>query len=104
MPLNKETKPNMYCVIIVSKFNLQFHYYVHFETSTLEKGLNYLISPQPNYGLNSTTILFLQRCLKVEMTLNKEIKTRLIDRKNCNAHYFLVCTSSYFFYVLIQML
>ena len=32
--------------IVVSKFELQFNYYVHFWTNTLEKGMNAVIHPQ----------------------------------------------------------
>ena len=47
------------CDIVVSKFELQSRYYVHFRTVTLEKGMKPLIPPPPpNYGLNSiTTVL-----------------------------------------------
>ena len=31
--------------VVVSKFELQSHYYVHFETNTLGKGMNPLILP-----------------------------------------------------------
>ena len=31
--------------IIVSEFELQSRYYVHFQTNTLEKGMNLLILP-----------------------------------------------------------
>ena len=31
--------------IRVSKFKLQLHYYIHFQTNTLGKGMNYCISP-----------------------------------------------------------
>ena len=42
----------MDCGIGVSKFELQLHYYVHFQTN-LVKGMN---PPYPpSYGLNSTT-------------------------------------------------
>ena len=33
----------MDCEIIVSEFELQLRYYVHFQTNTLEKGMNPLI-------------------------------------------------------------
>ena len=35
----------MDCGIIVSKFKLQSHYYIHFQTNTLGKGMNPLILP-----------------------------------------------------------
>ena len=41
------------CGIIVSMFELQSHYYVHFQTNTLGKGMNPLYLP--SNGLNSTT-------------------------------------------------
>ena len=45
------------CDIIVSKFKLQLHYYVHFWANTLGKlELSYF----PSYGLNSTTTVFQQ--------------------------------------------
>ena len=44
------------CKIRVSEFKLQLHYYVHFQTNTLDKIINFLIPP--NYGINSTTIFF----------------------------------------------
>ena len=33
----------MDCVIVVSKFVLQSHYYIHFQANTLGKGMNPLI-------------------------------------------------------------
>ena len=44
----------MDCGVVVSKFEFQSRYYVHFRTNTLGKGTNPLILPI--YGLNSTTI------------------------------------------------
>ena len=35
----------MNCGIVVSKFVLQLHYYVHFQANTLGKGMNPLILP-----------------------------------------------------------
>ena len=35
----------MDCGIVVSEFELQSRYYVHFRTNTLEKGMNPLILP-----------------------------------------------------------
>ena len=35
----------MYCGIVVSEFELQSRYYVHFRANTLEKGMNPLILP-----------------------------------------------------------
>ena len=37
------------CGIIVSKFKLQSHYYVHFRTNTLENSMNTLIFPAMGY-------------------------------------------------------
>ena len=34
-----------YCRIVVSEFELQLHYYIHFRTNALGKGLNPLILP-----------------------------------------------------------
>ena len=33
------------CEIVVSEFELQSHYYVHFRTNTLGKGMNLFILP-----------------------------------------------------------
>ena len=44
--------------IVVSKFEFQSRYYVHFRTNTLGKGMNPLYPP--SYGLNSTTIVLLE--------------------------------------------
>ena len=33
------------CGIVVSKFKLQLHYYIHFQTNNLEKGMKPLILP-----------------------------------------------------------
>ena len=33
------------CDIVVSKFELQSHYYIHFKTNALRKGINPLITP-----------------------------------------------------------
>ena len=47
----------MDCRIVVSKFELQSCYYIHFQTNTLGKGMN---PPYPpSYGLNSTTSVLL---------------------------------------------
>ena len=35
----------MDCEIVVSEFELQLHYYIHFWTNTLGKGMNLLILP-----------------------------------------------------------
>ena len=35
----------MDCGIVVSEFVLQLRYYIHFQTNTLEKGMNPLILP-----------------------------------------------------------
>ena len=43
---------------ILSEFELQSHYYVHFWINTLGKGMNY--HPPPHYGLNGTTTILLQ--------------------------------------------
>ena len=46
------------CRIVVSKFELQSRYYVHFWTNTLRKGKT---SPYPpSYGLNSTSTVLLE--------------------------------------------
>ena len=47
------------CDLVVSEFELQSHYYIHFQTNAQGKGMNFLILPA-NYGLNSTTIVFQQ--------------------------------------------
>ena len=35
----------LYCDTVVSEFELQPHYYVHFRVNTIEKGMNSLIFP-----------------------------------------------------------
>ena len=47
----------MDCSLEVSEFNPQSHYYVHFPTNTLGKGMN-LFSPR--YELSSTIVVLLQ--------------------------------------------
>ena len=42
------------CGIVVSEFELQSRYYVHFWTNILGKGINL------SYGLNSTTTVLLE--------------------------------------------
>ena len=49
------------CGIVVSEFEPQSRYYVHFRTNTLEKCMNPLITP--NYGLNSISAVLLERRL-----------------------------------------
>ena len=44
------------CNIVVSEFEPQSCYYVHFGTNTLGKGINSLIPT--SYGLNSATTVF----------------------------------------------
>ena len=46
------------CDLIVSEFELQSRYYIHFQTNTLGKHIYPLI--HPSYGLNSTTTILLQ--------------------------------------------
>ena len=41
------------CNLEVNKFKLQSHYYIHFQTNTLGKGMNPLILP----GMCITTVL-----------------------------------------------
>ena len=49
------------CKIVVSEFEFQSRYYVHFRTNILGKGMN---PPYPpSYGLNSTTIVLLEKWL-----------------------------------------
>ena len=48
------------CNIVLSEFELQLCYYIHFQTNTLRKGMNSLIIPTPSYGLYSTTTVLLQ--------------------------------------------
>ena len=47
------------CNIVVSKFQLQSTYYIHFKANTFRKGMNVPIPP--SYGLNCTTTVLLQR-------------------------------------------
>ena len=47
------------CNIVVCEFELQSHYYVHFWTNTLGKGM-YPFIPPPIYELDSTTAVLLQ--------------------------------------------
>ena len=49
------------CDIVVSEFEIQSRYYVHFRTNTPGKDMNPLM-PQ-SYGLNSISTIFLQRWL-----------------------------------------
>ena len=51
----------MDCRIVVSDFEFQSRYYVHFQTNTLGKGRNLLILPA--YGLNNITAVYLEGCL-----------------------------------------
>ena len=44
--------------IIVSEFELQLRYYIHFQTNTLWK--RYKSPYTPGYGLNSTTAILLE--------------------------------------------
>ena len=46
------------CHIVVNKLKLKSQYYVHFQTSTLEK--RYERPYPPSYELNSTTTVLLQ--------------------------------------------
>ena len=43
------------CSLKISKFELQLHYYIHFWTNTLVKGMNLLSFPK--YVLNRITIV-----------------------------------------------
>ena len=54
IPLNKETKPKksfmadmLDCCLVLSKFELQSCYYVHFWTNILCKGMNSLVRQWP---------------------------------------------------------
>ena len=46
------------CGSVVSKFELQSLYYIHFWTNTLGKGMNPIYPP--SYGLNSITSVLLK--------------------------------------------
>ena len=46
----------LYWDMVLSEFEPQLRYSIHFQTNTLGKGMN----PYPQYGLNSTTTIFLQ--------------------------------------------
>ena len=46
------------CGIVVSEFELQSHYYVHFRTNTIGKGMNPLIPPR--YVLYSITAVLIE--------------------------------------------
>ena len=48
------------CRIVVSEFELQSRYYVHFWTNTFGKGMNPLILPSMGY-LNGTTTVLLKK-------------------------------------------
>ena len=59
LALNKKTKPNqtygvmaniLNCDIVVSEFRLQSHYYIHFQTYILEKGMNSFTHPPSAMG------------------------------------------------------
>ena len=53
-----DVEPNqLECDTIITKFQLQSHYHVHFQTNTLEKRLNPLIF-LPSYVINSTVLLY----------------------------------------------
>ena len=59
------------CDIVVSKFDPQSHYYTHFQTNTLEKGMNLLMDWIVQLLLfDSKGFAF-----KVDITLNKETKS-----------------------------
>ena len=47
----------MDCRLVVSEFELQSRYYVHFHANTHGKGMNHPYPP--SYGLNSTTTILL---------------------------------------------
>ena len=66
------------CDIVVSKFELQLHYYVHFRTNTFGKGMNPLIPLV--MGLVVPLLFFYKdgfgiKSIKADMLLNKETKT-----------------------------
>ena len=52
------------CILKVSEFKLQSRYYIHFRTATHGKGIEPHYSPF--YGLNSITIVLLQRGLSIK--------------------------------------
>ena len=54
------------CDIVVSEFELQSHYYRHYQANIFGKGTNFLITP-PSYGLNSCTIVFLKNGFGIEI-------------------------------------
>ena len=73
------------CNIVVSEFELQSHYYMHFLTNSLRKGMNLLIPPA--IGSIVPLPFFYKDCFdiklptKVDMLLNKE--TKLNQKQNC---------------------
>ena len=66
----------MDCNIVSSEFEHQSHYYVHFWTNTLGKGMNSFISPSIDWIV--TLLSFhkdsfdIEKSRKVDMPLNKE--------------------------------
>ena len=46
------------CDILVSKFELQSHYYIHFQTNTIRE--RYELPYSPSYKLNGMTTVLLQ--------------------------------------------
>ena len=66
----------MDCGIVVSEFELQLRYYVHFRANTLGKGINPLIL---HYFSSRRMALALNNLTKVDMPLNKETETKRVD-------------------------
>ena len=91
---------------LLSEFELQLRYYVHFRTNTLWERMNPLIPTHANYGLNSITAVFhkdglgIKYPIKVYMPLNKErrcngycrremdtaTRVQIMDETDCISH------------------
>ena len=52
----------LYYDILISEFELQLRYYLHFRTSTRKKGMKFL--DPPKYVLNSTTTVLIQEFIE----------------------------------------
>ena len=71
------------CKILVSDFELQSRYYVHFWTNALEKGMNHVIPP--SIGLIVPLLFFykdgfgIESPSKIDMALNKRNRNQSED-------------------------
>ena len=86
------------CDIVVSEFELQSRYNIHFHTNTFWKGMTPSYSPR--YGLNSTTTVLLQG--RAWRQITHEVWYNIKQRNQTNKDYHIIKPINTILMVLIE--